>query len=68
MTETREPYLVWAGTTAFRKNGTPVLGTMGSRAYHADDLLRAKATILAELRRNGVVLSTELPTSVEEKR
>lgn len=30
MPEANEPYTAWAATTAFRKDGAPVLGTMGS--------------------------------------
>lgn len=30
--ETPPPYRIWAGVTTFRRNGTPVLGTMGASA------------------------------------
>jgi hypothetical protein len=31
-TEVQEAYTIWTGFTTFRKNGSPIMGTLGSSA------------------------------------
>lgn len=50
MSEERKPYTIWAGTTTFRKNGTPVLGTLGVRANRV--VVMSRETFLRLVKEN----------------